>query len=294
MEAVRFLNYLQYEKRRSSHTVRAYGDDLNEFAEYIQQHQSIRFVEEATTNDIRQWLAKLMAEGISARTVKRKISSLQAFYKFLLAENKISENPVQRVSSPKIARKLPVFIPASNLQTLFEEFDFTKDFQGWRDRLMLEMFFCTGMRRDELIQLRHQDIDLQTDLIRLQGKGNKQRLVPMLDSLKQTFQCYVFEKQKLFGISATSPVFVTDKGKIMYPKLVYRRVNFYLSSTTTVSKRSPHVLRHTFATSMLNQGADLNAIKELLGHSSLAATQVYTHNTVEQLKKVYKQAHPKA
>ncbi|TVQ13551.1 MAG: integrase [Bacteroidetes bacterium] len=293
MQTDDFLHYLQYGKRYSSHTVSGYKTDLKQFSDYLKDAFNTT-PQQATSQQIRNWLSGLVAVKLSAKTVNRKISSLNSFYQHLSKEGKMETNPMAKVTPPKIPRKLPAYVSATNMQTLIEDFEFSHDFKGLRDKLILETFYCTGIRLSELTGLKHTDISLSKGAIRVTGKGNKERIVPMVEELKSTLAQYLEEKKRLLGNDPTGYIFVTDKGKKVYPKFVYRVVNFYLSTNTTVSKRSPHVLRHSFATHMLNNGADINAIKELLGHSSLSATEVYTHNTVEKIKSVYKQAHPKA
>ncbi len=293
MKADEFLQYLQFEKRYSPHTIAGYKTDLKQFERYLKDSfQTIP--QQASSQQIRNWLSGLVAARLSAKSVNRKISSLNSFYQHLEAGGKIEANPMVKVSPPKIPRKLPAYVSEVHMQTLIDEFEFSHDFTGIRDKLILETFYCTGIRLAELTGLRHSDVNLTKAIIRVTGKGNKQRVVPMVEELQTTFKQYLEEKSRVFGNDTTGYIFVTDKGKKVYPKFVYRVVNFYLSTNTTVSKRSPHVLRHSFATHMLNNGADINAIKDILGHSSLSATEVYTHNTVEKIKSVYKQAHPKA
>ncbi len=293
METDDFLQYLHLGKRYSPHTLAGYKTDLKQFEVYLKETLSTTPLL-ASSQQIRTWLSSLVAARLSARSVNRKISSLNSFYQYLEAGGKIEANPMVKVSPPRIPKKLPAYVSEANMRTLIEEFEFSHDFKGLRDKLILETFYCTGIRLAELTGLRHPDINLANSTIKVIGKGNKERIVPMVDELKETYRVYLEEKKRLFGNETTGPVFITDEGKKLYPKFVYRVVNFYLSTSTTVSKRSPHVLRHSFATHMLNNGADINAIKDLLGHSSLSATQVYTHTTVEKIKSVYKQAHPKA
>jgi integrase/recombinase XerC len=294
MELKNFLNYLQYEKRFSDHTITSYKTDLEQYISFLEKESDGLKPEKATHRDIRSWLSELIEQKQSARSVNRKISSLRAFYKYLVSTSSVEDNPMIKVSAPKLSRKLPVFIPENHLEVLFNNLELAEDFKGIRDRLILEMFYSTGIRLSELIELKHSGIDLYERQIKVIGKGNKQRIIPMIPGLVNTFNQYLKHKTNRYEFNIDDFVFVTDKGKKVYPKFVYRVVNFYLSSTTTVSQRSPHILRHSFATHMLDKGADLNAIKEILGHSNLSATQVYTHNTVDKLKKVYKQAHPKA
>ncbi len=288
-----FYKYLQFEKRYSPHTLRSYKTDLQQFSCFLENEYGVS-PKDASSLQIRSWLSNLSAGKATTKTLNRKISSLKSYYAYLEYYNKIDLNPMVKVSSPVSGRNLPVFIPEDDIQSLFEKIEFTKDFAGIRDRLVLELFYCTGMRLSELTGLKHHHVDAAAAQIRLKGKGNKERIVPLTSQLQDLYRQYIKEKKRLFAYQKHDYLIVTNGGKKVYAKFVYRLVNFYLSTTTTVSKRSPHVLRHSFATHMLNRGADINAIKEILGHSSLSATEIYTHTTVEQLKKVYKQAHPKA
>jgi integrase/recombinase XerC len=294
MELHNFLKYLLYEKRFSAHTITSYKTDLEQFFSYLEKQIEIVKPEIATHRHIRSWLSELIELKQSTRSVNRKISSLRAFYKYLISTSTIDHNPMIKVSAPKLSRKLPVFVPENHLEELFNNVEFPGTFKGLRDRLILEMFYSTGIRLSELIELKHSNVDLYEGQIKVIGKGNKQRIIPMIPGLVNTYNLFLQKKSNSYKFNVDDYVFITDKGKKVYPKFVYRVVNFYLSSTTTVSQRSPHILRHSFATHMLDKGADLNAIKEILGHSNLSATQVYTHNTVDKLKKVYKLAHPKA
>lgn len=293
MAANDFFYYLRYERRYSPHTLQAYHNDFDQFSLYLTEHFSLT-PPQASAVHVRSWLSHLMLDEYTSRSLNRKISTLRSYYRFMERENHLEVNPMDKVSVPKIQKKLPVFISQETSHHLFTDFIFPSGFTGVRDRLILETFYCTGIRLSELVNLKHSDLNLSGSRLRVLGKGNKERIIPVVDGLKSSFLAYLSEKEALFGANAIEYIFVTEKGKKVYPKLVYSVVNFYLSSTTTVSKRSPHVLRHSFATHMLDNGADINAIKELLGHSSLSATQVYTHNTVEKIKSVYKQAHPKA
>ncbi len=288
-----FFNYLQFERRYSAHTLRSYQTDLKQFAAFLDAEYGV-YPEQSSSQQIRSWLSGLVAAKLSPKSVHRKISSLKSFYRFLEMGSHLENNPMAKVSAPRIAKKLPAYVSQEHMQALFDEFEFSQDFKGLRDRLILETFYCTGIRLAELTHLKHDDVNISSGQIRVTGKGNKERIVPMVDELKITYHRYQEEKMHRFPPHSMEYVFVTDKGKKVYPKFVYRVVNFYLSTNTTVSKRSPHILRHSFATHMLNNGADINAIKDLLGHSSLSATEVYTHNTVEKIKSVYKLAHPKA
>lgn len=289
-----FLQYLRHEKRYSPHTLTAYENDLKQFSCYISDQYGLDNLLKVDPGLIRSWFALLMSDGYSRGSINRKMSSLKSFYKYHLKNGEIAVNPMDRLRSVKKERKLPVFVQEDKLSELFDKQDFKQDFPGLRDLLMLELLYTTGIRLSELVNLRHLDVDASGNMIRVTGKRDKQRMIPLFEHVKQTYRLYCGEKEHRFGAEVSGEVLVTDKGKKLYPGFVYRRVIFYLRKVTTRSKKSPHVLRHSFATHMLDHGADLNAIKEILGHASLAATQVYTHNTIEKIKTIYKQAHPKA
>ncbi len=287
-----FLQYLQYEKRFSNHTLLAYSTDLNQFYSYLQLTYEIKELAEINHTVVRSWIVSMMEQKISPRSVNRKITTLKTFYKFLLRQNLVTENPMLKIQSPKTSKRLPMFVEKQKMDMLLDNDNvgFAEDEEGLRNKLMIELFYATGMRLSELINLKQQDVDLAACQLKVLGKRNKERIIPFGHELKSKIEEYL-EIRK----TTNSEYLLTGKGgKKMYEKLVYRIVNKYLSVVTTTDKKSPHVLRHTFATHMLNNGADLNAIKELLGHASLSATQVYTHNTVEKLKNIHKQAHPKA
>jgi integrase/recombinase XerC len=293
----RFIQYIQYEKRYSLHTVSSYRIDLNQFRKYLRDEYSLEEMDRVTYQMVRSWLSSLMELKISARSVNRKKTTLQTFYKYLIKEGKISENPMNRVLSPKMSKRLPVYVEEAQMESLFDTdiVDFGEGFRAVRDQMILEMFYATGMRLSELVNLKDSDIDTGMMTIRIIGKRNKERIVPFANNLKNRIDRYREERNKILsGQNQNDFFFITDKGKKIYQKLAYRVVNYYLSLITSINKKSPHILRHTFATHMLNKGADLNAIKEFLGHANLSATQVYTHNTIEKLKTIYKQAHPKA
>ena len=287
-----FLKYLHLEKRYSPHTVRAYQIDLTQFQDYLlETYESV--LQKVNHQMVRSWLAQMLDYGISPRSVNRKITALKSFYKFLLKEEKIKEDPTLKVVPPKMSKKLPSFIDEGQMRYLLDELDFEDGYTGLRDKLMIELFYSTGIRRAELINLKIKDIDLSTNVIKVLRKRNKERLIPFTIELRQKIGAYLKLRAEL-PYKDNSYLLLTNKGKKLYPTLVYRQVNHYLNQVTSLDKKSPHVLRHTFATHMLNNGADLNAIKELLGHANLSATQVYTHNTIDKLKKVYNQAHPRA
>ena len=287
-----FLKYLKLEKRYSPHTIKAYQIDLTQFQDYLEEtYESV--LQKVKHPMVRSWLAQMLDYGISPRSVNRKITALKSFYKFLLKEEIIKEDPTLKVIPPKMSKKLPAFVEEGQMSQLLDELDFTDDYAGVRDKLMIELFYSTGIRQSELINLKIKDIDLSSNMIKVLGKRNKERLIPLTIELRQKIDAYLNIRAEL-PIKDSLYLLLTNKGKKLYPTLVYRQVNHYLSQVTSLDKKSPHVLRHTFATHMLNNGADLNAIKELLGHANLSATQVYTHNTIDKLKKVYNQAHPRA
>jgi len=288
-----FIQYLKFEKRFSPLTVTAYQKDLNQFLVFIAVPESELL--NITHQQVRSWMVELMDHGNEAKTINRKVSSLRSFYKFLQRNEMIMTNPMTQVRAPKIPKRLPVVITEQKMDTLLDGgFDFSDDFAGLRDRLIIELLYGTGIRLAELVGLRDDDIDAYEQQIRVLGKRNKQRIIPVHASLAKLITDYKFQKLSQGFDNKSSTLIVTDKGRDVYPKFIYRTVKTVLSTISTHDKKSPHILRHSFATSLLNRGADLNAIKELLGHSSLAATQVYTHNSVEKLKSIYKQAHPKA
>lgn len=290
-----FLAYLQFEKRFSNHTVKAYQTDLAQFQVFLKDTYAI---EEESTIDhqhIRAWIIHLLEGQISPRSINRKLSTLKSFFQFLIKKGKLEKDPMLKVIAPKVGKRLPAFVEEAPLERLLEEVSFGTDFIGIRDRLIMDLFYQTGVRRSELIHLQISDIDFQGQAIKVLGKGNKERLIPINRDLRLQIEHYLELRKETFpSILELGQLFLTKKGKPLYPKLVYNLVRKYLSYVTTQEARSPHVLRHSFATHLSNNGADLNAIKELLGHASLAATQVYTHNSIERLKQIYQQAHPKA
>jgi integrase/recombinase XerC len=289
-----FLQYILIEKGYSPHTVRSYQNDLDQFFVFIQKPDSSGFPEESSSQDIRAWIVHLMDNNISASSVHRKISCLRVFFKYLRKEGIIQHDPMEKVVLPKRKRKLPVFVTESAMDNLLDKYEFGNDFPGIRNRTLIEMFYLTGMRRAELIGLKNHDVDLVAGTVKVTGKRNKQRIIPIVRTFIARLEEYIKVRSTVFPDESESFFFITDKGNKLYDKYVYNTVKSYLNMVTTIEKKSPHVLRHTFATHMLNHGADLNSIKELLGHANLSATQIYTHNTFEKLKKVYKQAHPRA
>lgn len=296
MESVhQFLDYLSFEKRSSVHTVAAYQLDLQQFSDFISDNFQLADVLAAEPTMIRTWTLSLMESGITARSIDRKISALRAFFRYHLKMRHITVNPMEAITAPKISKRLPQFVDETDMSHLFDEELFEDSFEGWRDRLVIELFYVTGMRLSELIGLKRMDIDLYNCTVKVLGKRNKERVIPFSNRVKDIITKYLqLFDEKFPAAPKNYYIFVTDKLNKIYPKSVYRIVRKYLDMVTTIDKRSPHVLRHTFATHMLNHGADLNAIKEILGHTSLAATQVYTHNSIEKLKNIYNQAHPRA
>jgi integrase/recombinase XerC len=289
-----FLDYLQFEKRYSGHTIVAYRNDLEQFETYLDGLPEKPLLQEADFRIIRSWIVELMESGQTARTVNRKITTLKSFYKYLMREQVIGRNPMDKVMSPRMDKKLPSFVEEGKMDLLLDEYGFGEDFSGIRNRLIIEVLYITGMRKAELIGLEDNGVDLHEMQIRVLGKRGKERIVPFDRAYIEVFRNYIRLRNEAFPLRETTHLFLTDKGRPLYPKFVYRVVNTYLRFVTSMGDRSPHVLRHTFATHMLNRGADLNAIKEILGHASLSATQVYTHNTFEKLISIYKQAHPRA
>lgn len=287
-----FCDFITHQKRYSHHTVNAYKKDLEQFQLYIDTEYETTLFNEVKSSFIRSWIVSLIESENSARTINRKISSLKSFYKYLLKNKLVETNPLLKIVTPKTSKRLPVFVGEQEINELLENIKFENNFEGVRDKLILELFYATGSRLSELIELKISSVDFSNNAIKVLGKRNKERIIPIGKNITNLIKNYLIEREKL--VSEETFLFLTKIGKKLYPKLVYGIVNSYLSKVTTINKKSPHVLRHTFATHMLNNGADLNSIKELLGHANLSATQVYTHNTIEKLKNIHKQAHPKA
>ena len=294
MDLTSFNNYLEHEKRYSKHTITAYKNDIEQFYEFLAKQFELSDWSKIKSLHLRSWVVSLMQQNLNATSIHRKISSLKTYHKFLLLRKRIPTLTFPQVLLPKKAERLPEYVEETRMAKLQTDIVFEEGYSGLRDYLLLEIRYATGMRRSELIALDWQSVELQTATMRVVGKGNKTRLIPFSKELKNTLINYKKLQKDTFKNLTNDLVLLTDKGKPMYPKFVYNKVKRYLSLVTTAKKRSPHVLRHSFATHLSNNGADLNAIKELLGHANLAATQVYTHNSIEQLKKVYQQAHPKA
>ncbi|WP_420582730.1 tyrosine-type recombinase/integrase [Reichenbachiella sp.] len=287
-----FLKYLLQEKRYSSHTVQAYETDLLQFQDYLECIDLELTLEEAGHKMLRAWVVSLIEADINPRSVNRKIASLRSFYKFLLKREVISENPATKLRPLKTAKALPEFVLKDEMDVLLDRVEFSDDFEGTRDKLIIELLYGTGIRLSELIHLKDQDVDHFNQSIKVLGKRNKERIIPLTLGNIRLIEAYAKVKEQV--VATDDWLLTTDKGKKCYPMMVYRIVQKYLGYISKVYKKSPHVLRHTYATHLLNNGADLNAVKDLLGHSSLAATQVYTHNSLDKLKSVFDQAHPKA
>jgi len=286
-----FLKYLQYEKRYSLKTVLSYGIDLEQFIEFQSQASGVIDPGSITDRQIRAWIVQLSDNGISPRSINRKITCLKSFFKYHQRIGTIDHNPVDKVTRLKQKKELPWFVDVNSTEALFSNVEFDDSYEGRRDFFILEILYATGIRLSELINIKIEDIDSSRGNLKVLGKRKKERIVPLSGRMFESINQYLNERNTL--VTDNRYLFVTSKGKKLYEKLVYRICVKYLSMVTTIDKRSPHVMRHTFATHMLNNGADINIIKEILGHTNLSATQVYTHNSFEKLKNVYKKAHPR-
>ena len=288
-----FLDYLQYERNYSEETIKSYREDLRQFEEFAREEIGDSAPSEVKAELVREWIVSLMDRGYTSTSINRKLSSLRSFYKFLLRKGEVAVNPLQKIRGPKNKKPLPAFLRESDMDRLLDEVDFGEGFKGCRDHMIIEMFYATGVRLSELIGLDNKDVDFSSSLIKVTGKRNKQRLIPFGEELKIAMMEYVDVRNEAVPIR-TNAFFVRENGERLSRSIVENLVKRNLSKVVTLKKRSPHVLRHTFATTMLNHDAELGAIKELLGHESLATTEVYTHTTFEELKKVYNLAHPRA
>jgi integrase/recombinase XerC len=289
-----FVDYLKFQKRYSQHTIISYQTDLAAFFDFMELTFGTIPVMDIKPSFVRSWLAAMKEKGMEAKSINRKISTLKSFFKYQLKEQTVTVSPMATIISPKIKKRLPQFVEKADTDTLFTYVEFPDDWQGKTDRLLLQLLYGTGIRQAELISIKENQIDNYKKVIKVLGKGNKERIIPVSDELIAAIKEYTSQKRKTFEQYDANVLLINEKGKKLYPKYVYNSVKKYLSKITTISKKSPHVLRHTFATHLMNNGADLNAVKELLGHSSLAATQIYTHNSIEKLKDIHKKAHPKA
>ena len=284
-----FLNYIAKEKRYSPHTIKGYKTDLIEFSDYSHRYFDVS-LQHVNHKVVRSWFAQMMEDGFQPSTIHRKSSTLKSFFKFLMVNRFLEKSPMDLVPLPKLKKNLPKFVDEKSLNVLLNELEFPNNYEGKRDKLIMDLFYQTGIRQSELIELTINDVDFSQQQIKVLGKRNKERIIPISSELNETINEFVTYRKT----DSVLNLIVTVSGKKIYPKLVYKIVNKYLSKVTTLSQRSPHVLRHSFATHMLNNGAELNSIKELLGHVNLSATQVYTHNSMEKIKTIYKQAHPRA
>lgn len=289
-----FLDHLSFQKRYSGHTIVSYKNDLSSFFDFMLQQFGEMPLAEIKPTYIRSWLAELKQQGMESKSINRKISTLKSFFKYQLRQQTILVSPMTAIISPKVNKRLPQFVDKRDTDTLLTHVEFPDTWEGKTDELILQLFYNTGMRQAELIGLKEVAISKSNSTIKVLGKGNKERIIPVNNQLLQMMQEYLGEKRRQLSMFDKEVLLVTASGKKLYPRYVYNTVNKYLNLVTTIDKKSPHVLRHTFATHLMNNGADLNAVKELLGHSSLAATQIYTHNSIEKLKNIHKKAHPKA
>jgi integrase/recombinase XerC len=301
VQTEKFLNYLLTERRSSQHTIDSYAVDLSQFSEYCKNSFAIETPKEVTSQVVRSWMAQLMEEDYSAASVHRKLSAVNALMRFLMKEGEIASNPARNIPKPKRPSRLPVFVEERGAQALYhisdsEQFLKPEDaspFSLKRDELIVTLLYETGIRQAELLGLRDADVDHSLKQIKVLGKRNKMRYVPLGEQMMKRMKEYTELRNRQFGQQTFDSLLVSDQGKKVTKSLVYVKVKFYLSQVTTIQRKSPHVLRHTFATHMLNNGAELNVIKEILGHSSLAATQVYTHNSIEKLKSIHSRMHPR-
>ena len=294
MKIAEFIKHLQNEKRFSEHTLRAYQVDLQQFRQFIQQlYGPMKWID-IQSFQVRSWMAQLLEQGLSPASIRRKLSSLKSFYRYNRRKNSDFTDPTKNIRTPKIKKRLLVTADERSLSRLFASLPPVVDFPTARDKVLLELLYGTGIRRSELLALKEKDIHLTENRLRVVGKGNKERLIPFGEITATAIKDYLAFKIMAFPETSGGVFLFTDKGKQPYPKWVYNKVKFYLTSIPHLERASPHVLRHSFATHLSDAGADLNAIKELLGHNSLAATQIYTHNSLEKLKRSYEQAHPKA
>ncbi len=289
-----FLSYLTFQKRYSRHTIISYENDLTAFFDFISIEFNIINLPEISASMIRSWLASLKENKISSKSINRKISTLKSFFKYQLKMNTIEVNPVSSITSLKISKRLPSFIEQKDINTLFSEVEFLNTWEDKTNRLLLMIFYHTGIRLSELINLKQSHIDKRNSTIKVLGKGNKERVIPVNNILLKEIDNYILEQKKNIPDILNDFLLINKKGKKLNPKSVYNIVKKYLANVSTNKRKSPHILRHSFATHLTNNGADINAIKELLGHASLASTQIYTHNSIDKLKQIHKQAHPKS
>ena len=289
-----FLDYLKFQKRYSQHTIISYQNDLVSFFDFLELQYGKTDLPDIKPAFVRSWLAQLKQQGMESKSITRKISSLKSFFKHQLREVSIPVSPMATIMPPKLNKRLPRFVETADMSTLLNHVEFPDNWKGKTQFLLIQLFYNTGMRRAELVGLKEMQVDTYNLSIKVLGKGNKERIIPVSGDLMKMLQDYMAQKRKEFATFDGEYLLINSSGKKLYPGYVYDTVTHYLGLVTTIDKKSPHVLRHSFATHLMNNGADLNAVKELLGHSSLAATQVYTHNTIEKLKDIHKRSHPKA
>lgn len=289
----KFLDYLKFEKRYSPHTISAYHDDLIQFRDFLETQFGGMDLKDISAPIVRSWLASLKEAGLTSRSITRKISTLKSFFKYNIRTGQLVKSPMTNIISPKISKRLPTYVEEKDMETLFQHVEFDADWNGYTSRLAMQMLYQLGLRLSELVNCKESQVDFANHNIKVLGKGNKERIIPVNDQLLAEIKEYIRQKPVQLASPDTTALLVNQKGRKLYPKYVYKLTRKYLQLVTTVQKKSPHVLRHSFATHLSNNGAELNAVKELLGHASLAATQVYTHNTIEKLKNIHKKAHPK-
>ena len=292
-EISRFSDHLKFEKRYSAHTVRSYHDDLTQFNDYLETQFGGMKLRDISAPVVRSWLASMKQHKMTARTITRKISTLKSFYKFMMRSGVLAKSPMTGIVSPKLAKKLHSYVEEKQLKTLFRDVEFEDDWNGYTAKVAIRMLYQLGIRLSELVNCREAQVDHANRQVKILGKGNKERIIPVGKELLKLLKDYAGKKRQVFEQPEKTYLLVTGKGKKLYPKYIYRLTHDYLELVTTIEKKSPHVLRHSFATHLMNNGAELNAVKDLLGHASLAATQVYTHNTIEKLRNVHKRAHPR-
>jgi integrase/recombinase XerC len=289
-----FINYLKFEKRYSVHTIRAYEDDLLQLFGFVNELFGETKLSDIGPAYIKSWLASLKEQKISSKSINRKISSVRSFYKYMLRTGVLTQTPMTNINAPKISKRLPAYIEQKDMHSLLNVVEFPDTWTGQTDRLLLEVFYNTGMRLSELMNLKESQVNFASDTIKVLGKGNKERIIPVSPELTKQIKDYISNKSKNLPELNSPHLFVNEKGRKLYAKYLYLTVKKYLSLITTSGKKSPHILRHSFATHLSNNGADINAVKELLGHASLSSTQIYTHNSIQKLKDIHKKAHPKA
>ena len=289
-----FVNYLVYEKRYSPNTIISYKNDIKQFYKYIENSYSVYDIKGINHYMIRSWLVDLMQNDISPKSINRKFSSLRTYFLFLKREGKIDVNPTKKVIPPKTGKRLPSIVQKKEMDFLLDELVFSENFHGYRDKVIISILYNTGMRRAELINLKDHDFDYVSGTVKVLGKGNKERIIPLTYDVISLLKTYMDIRNSFFENNSFNYTILTDKGNKLYPKFVYNVVTKYLSMVSSVDKKSPHVLRHSIATHLADEDVELNAIKTMLGHANLSATQIYTHNSIEKLKRAYKKAHPKA